>query len=483
MALNQLPVSSWDELNDIPTEAVEVGTVVETPQTTFIYGVRKSYTLDTPTICYWQEYEEGYYIEMLDGGTCQFTLTLSKSGYEDASHTYTFEVVFPPMGTLTPPVYGSSQLGAGGAGETPGTAPGGAPEGATWAYSAVGKRSGTVTANICSVASDTGLVRALSTAQSGDTCEVTATASASGYEDKAAAAVTFDILGGIALTWTGYASGNVKLSDTAPGLSTPSVALTPTSGSTVALAYSVHTDTTRNSCTVDASTGALTLQHVGRCVIQLTATLSGYTTATATFTVTVAKGVQDPPSWRRPGSFNHHYGITAIRISVGESYSLLHPPTGGGGHGSLRYDTSQGGGCTVDSNTGAIRAVDGTSSHGGRWCRLYAYWSGNADYLYSDWNTAILMWVVPGTIAVGDWGEQATLNVGSHHTLAPTGIVPADAAKAWALADDSAGCTVNDSGRVSGTVAGTDNCKVVLTLTKQHYNTETHTYTISITSP
>ena len=486
VALNQLPRLVWDEWDDLPTEAVAVGIVIDPPTwdtTPYIYGVNESYTMDTPTVCYWEDEEEPYEIETLAGGTCEFTLTLSKAGYEDATHTYTFEVVLATMGTLTPPVYGSSRLGAGGAGQTPDTAPGGAPEGATWAYSAVGKRSGVVTANICSVASDTGLVRALATAQSGDTCEVTATASATGHEDKAAATVTFDILGAIALTWTGYASSNVKLSDTAPGTNTPSVALTPTSGSTVALAYSVHTDTTRNSCTVDASTGALTLQHVGRCVIQLTATLSGYTTATATATVTVAKGVQDPPSWRRPGSFTHHYGITAIRISVGESYSLLHPPTGGGGHGSLRYDTSQGGGCTVDSNTGAIRAVNGTSNKGGRWCRLYAYWSGNADYRYSDWNTAILMWVVPGTIAVGDWGEQATLNVGSHHTLAPTGIVPSDAAKAWALAEDSAGCTVNDSGRVSGTAAGTDNCKVVLTLTKQHYNTKMHTYTISITAP
>ena len=486
VALNQLPRLVWDEWDDLPTEAVAVGIVINPPTwdtTPYIYGVNESYTMDTPTVCYWEDEEDPYEIETLAGGTCEFTLTLSKAGYEDATHTYTFEVVLATMGTLTPPVYGSSQLGAGGGGQTPTTPPGGAPEGATWAYSAVGKRSGTVTANICSVASDTGLVRALSTAQSGDTCEVTATASASGHEDKAAAAVTFDILGGIALTWTGYASGNVKLSDTAPGLSTPSVTLTPTSGSTVALAYSVHTDTTRNSCTVDASTGALSLQHAGRCVIQLIASLSGYKSAAATFTVTVAKGVQDPPSWRRPESFNHHYGITAIRISVGESYSLLRPPTGGGGHGSLRYETSDGGGCTVDSNTGAIRAVNGTSNKGGRWCRLYAYWSGNADYRYSDWNTAILMWVVPGTIAVGDWGEQATLNVGSHHTLAPTGIVPADATKAWTLAEDSAGCTVNDSGRVSGTAAGTDNCKVVLTLTKNHYNTKMHTYTISITAP
>ena len=62
-------------------------------------------------------------------------------------------------------------------------------------------------------------------------------------------------------------------------------------------------------------------------------------------------------------------------------------------------------------------------------------------------------------------------------TITPT----AGVTKAYSLGQGSTGCTVNSgTGVVRGTAAGTDNCKVKLTLSKTNYNDLFHTYTFSV---
>ena len=360
------------------------------------------------------------------------------------------------------------------------TGPGGAPTGAAWTYAVVGKRSGAVTAGICTIVAGDGSVRATTTSQPGDVCEVTATASLTGYADKSAATVAFDVRGNIDLTWTGYTSNNVKLSDTAPTANNSEVTSTPSTG--ITLTYSVHADTTRNSCTVDSFTGVLTLQHAGTCVIQLTASATNYKSAAATFTVTVAKGVQARPTLVGGGpyqSFAHYYGVPEGYMRFGRQYSIVNVPTGGGGHGSIVY-TVRHSKCRIDRNTGTLWAV----SSSGIWpsCGVAFYWSGNDDWRASpstDWRNFDIT-LEKGQFRATDWGNVGNIRINTSSTLTPVGLDPADATKVWSLADNSAGCTVDDTGTVTGTTVGVDTCRVKLTLSKQHYTTQTETYTISI---
>ena len=80
------------------------------------------------------------------------------------------------------------------------------------------------------------------------------------------------------LTGFAYSTDTVTFGDTAPTVMAPSGAQTP-------LAYSATPSTV---CSVNSTTGALTLAGVGECVITVTAASSAnYNQATATFTVTV----------------------------------------------------------------------------------------------------------------------------------------------------------------------------------------------------
>ena len=80
------------------------------------------------------------------------------------------------------------------------------------------------------------------------------------------------------LTGFAYSPASVTYGDTAPAVTAPG-------GVQTTLSYSA---TPATVCTVDASTGALTLVGVGACVITATAAgTADYNEATAAFTVTV----------------------------------------------------------------------------------------------------------------------------------------------------------------------------------------------------
>ena len=204
----------------------------------------------------------------LDDGTdnCVVQLTLTATNYASTTLTYTISVQEGTMGTLTAPAYASTDLSLSGSGQAVATGPSGAPDGAVWEYGAVGKRGGSVPnppEDICDV-DENGLVTVGADAQINDTCEVTATAAARGYPDTSADMVAFDIVGGIAVAWTGYSHGGTPTTtlrlDQALTLNHPTATVTPAAA--VQTSYAIHSSSqatagrTQDPCSVVSATGS-----------------------------------------------------------------------------------------------------------------------------------------------------------------------------------------------------------------------------------
>ena len=140
-------------------------------------------------------------------------------------------------------------------------------------YSATGLPSG------LTINAGTGAISGTPDTASATTAAVTVTVTdAAG--NPATVSLTFPTVdkGDQTLTGFAYSTDTVTFGDTAPTVMAPSGAQTP-------LAYSATPSTV---CSVNSTTGALTLAGVGECVITVTAASSAnYNQATATFTVTV----------------------------------------------------------------------------------------------------------------------------------------------------------------------------------------------------
>ena len=152
----------------------------------------------------------------------------------------------------------------------------GDPPPITWTYTAVGKRGGVATADICTVEASDGTVTLGSAAQILDTCEITAHANAAGYTNKDALAVvltvktTFD-----SLTWNTFpTSGRV-------GVSIDLNSNQPVS-SPVADSYTIAIDS--GDCAYTA--GVLAFSDTTTCVVSVTASKIGYVSESATFSIT-----------------------------------------------------------------------------------------------------------------------------------------------------------------------------------------------------
>ncbi len=467
-----IKVSSWGSYGIV---TVGLSTVAPTLTSVIPDGVEKTYTIaDGSSGCTVDE-DSGAVIGVDNGiNNCKIKLTLSKENYESLSYVYTNISVLGVMGTLYAPVYQGFIVIEEDALEVK-TTPSGAPEGATWIYSIIGKRNGIEINNICLVDSN-GAVSAGADAKGGDVCEVTATARVVGYRDKSAPISIVEIRKRAKLKWEGYNNLNPRLSDNSPELISP-VVENKDQGDSFSYTYSVHADTTKNSCRVHSSTGILTLDHAGTCVIEVQAIASGYITNKKTKTIAIRKGVQSPPYWG--GSISQHYSDT---FTLGITYPIKLNPQGGGGHGNLKY-SSGGSNCIVDEGNGAVTIVkEGIS------CVLTVKWSGNDDYEESSASffTIIFTHIRPNFIEVDDWGNYkfSRLNLPAISAPALTGVTPSNIKKTYALANGSSGCTVDeDSGTVAGTTLGINNCKVELTLSKKFYRSKKYIYTISVITP
>ena len=434
-------------------------------------GVRKAYTTTTTNTC--SVNEQTGAVTGRDDSTCEVTLTLSKDGFTSTTHTYTISVQEGTMGVLTAPTYAGTLAVRGTISVS--SVPTGAPAGGTWTYGVTGKRGGIDQTGICSIVESTGRLSATADAEVGDVCEVTATASATGYADKAASVVSLTVSNrqSLDITWTGYTPSTVTWvagGPTAPVLNAPSFS---SSGSGVTsginVSYAVGDGVT--NCTVVESTGALTINGAGTCQVVLTVEDStdldeaSYVTNMETMSVTVAKASQTLTAPSDP------YGSGAS-LKVGQTpLAIVNTPQGG--EGSLEYASGDETVCTVGAGDGLLTPVAPGN------CTVTAKWSGNENYLASDGVTLFTTTIGNGVISVADWGSYETVTVGMGSVAAPTlSATPAGVGKSYSTT--STACEVDGNGAVTGLDDGTDNCEIQLALTQTHYDSTAHTYTISV---
>ena len=205
----------------------------------------------------------------LTGTSVTVTVSASKTGYTapgDVTRTVAVDLA-APSATYTAP--SSLQVGAAIGAMTPSTAdPDIASYGATGLPSGLGIDTGTGVIDGTPATADANAADATVTVTdtAGNTVDVPITFPAVAKGDQT-------------LTGFAYSPATVTYGDTAPAVTAPG-------GVHTTLSYSA---TPATVCTVDASSGALTLAGVGECVITATAAPSDdYNQGTATYTVTVA---------------------------------------------------------------------------------------------------------------------------------------------------------------------------------------------------
>ena len=133
-----------------------------------------------------------------------------------------------------------------------------------------------------------------------------------------------------------YNPATVAFGDRAP------IVIPPT-GAQTALSYLA---TPTDVCTVNATSGALTLVGVGDCVVTATAERdANYNLATAGFTVTVQKGEQTLMG----------FGYRPATVMFGSAAPTLIAPTGA--RTTVSYSATPAAVCTVDTTSGALTLV------------------------------------------------------------------------------------------------------------------------------
>ena len=207
-------------------------------------------------------------------GTCRVRLTLSKAGYNDKSHEYSFTIVTGTQSAISGFTYSSLTPKLSDTAPTL-TAPT-APLDADFTYAT------TAAATICTVSSS-GVVVLKGT---GD-CPVTVTASRTNY-DSLSNTVTIVIGKGefSSLTWPSFpSSAKVGASVTlASPVSVPS-----------ADDYTIAHES--GSCAWNNSSKELSFSGTGTCELSVSAAKAGYTAKRETFTVTVGEGSFTSISW------------------------------------------------------------------------------------------------------------------------------------------------------------------------------------------
>ena len=205
----------------------------------------------------------------LTGASVAVTVSASKTGYtppSDVTRTLAVDLTAPAASYTAP---SSLQVGVAVSAMTPSTT-----DTDIASYGATGLPPG------LGIDAGTGVVSGTPDTADANTASATVTVT-DRAGNPATVSITFPAVarGNQTLTGFAYSSATVTYGDTAPAVTAPN-------GVQTTLSYSA---TPATVCTVDASTGALTLEGVGECAITATAAPSDdYNQGTATFTVTVA---------------------------------------------------------------------------------------------------------------------------------------------------------------------------------------------------
>ena len=378
-------------------------------------------------------------------GTCKVTLEVSLKGYTTYSQAHTITVSAGVLGAIAWGNFNGT-LAVAGESRTP-TAPTGAGvAGATISY-ALKAGSGT---NCTLANAGTGQVTAravdLTTTK---TCTIIGTAARTGYTSKTSGDISIQLSPGAwgAVGWTGYGGNTATYAVAAPGLTAPTS--TPTADSWI------YNSMTGAVCSVNGSSGALTLLAAGKCVVRAVPQKTGYAShAGVERTITIAKGGQNAPSgWSNPYGASPSVAVAAGALSI-DSASDSSKPTG---QGMLIYQVKSGDTtyCSVDAGGGITALAPGV----GEDCVIQAAFVGDSDHNPSPWADIATVSVESGTLGQIVWGNfNGTLIVGEARTpTAPTGAGVAGATISYALkAGTEANCILTDTGTGQVTARSVD---------------------------
>ena len=304
-------------------------------------AARIAYSSNTPSVCLVNTASGA--INALSAGSCQVTATASAPGYQSGTARATVTVTEPKVLRITWRGYPSPQLEVGnqlGANPAQIVAPSPPPPAARITYSSS-------TPSVCAANPATGAINALSAGS----CQVTATASAPGYQSGTArATVTVTEPKVIRITWRGYLTPQLEVGDQIGAVRPQIVAPLPPPSS-LRITYRSGTPSV---CLVNTANGAIRALAAGSCLVTATASAPGYQSGTAEARVSVAPREKVTPTilW---------IGYDSSRAIAGQGPLQPQNPLGLAGRQPVRLQYSYQAGpatvCYADSSTGVLTLV------------------------------------------------------------------------------------------------------------------------------
>ena len=420
-----------------------------------------TYRSSTPSICIADPMSGA--IRAVSAGSCQVTATATAAGYQSGTARASVTVIEQKVIRITWGGYQGTQVEVGdqlNAVRPQIISPSPPPSSAQ-----ITIRSDTP--SICAVVPGTGAIRGVSAGS----CQVTATASAPGYQPGTArATVTVIEQKVISITWHGYLSAQLEVGNQISAVRPQIVSPSPPPSS----ARIVYRSDTPSICSADAMSGAIRGVSTGSCQVTATATAPGYQPGMARATVTVIEQRVIRITWG---------GYQSTQVEVGDQLNALRPqiispsPPPPSAQITIRSDTPSI--CAVVPVTGAIRGVSAGS------CRVTAtatapgYQSGTADAHVS---VVPRRKVTPTILWTGYGLSRATAGQGPLRPQTPQGLVGRQPVQllysyqAW----PTNVCQVNRSTGIL-TLAGAGQCNVtVSSLETDRYNAARTTVSLTI---
>ena len=203
------------------------------------------------------------------------------------------------------------------------------------------------TPSVCLVNTANGAIRALAAGS----CQVTATASAPGYQSGTArATVTVTEPKVLRITWRGYLSAQVEVDGNLSAVPAQIVAPSPPPSA----ARITYRSGTPSVCAANPATGAINALSAGFCQVTATATAPGYQSGTADARVSVVPREKVTPTILWNG-----YGLS--RATAGQGPLRPQNPLGLAGRQPVRllysYQAGPATVCYADSSTGVLTLV------------------------------------------------------------------------------------------------------------------------------
>ena len=402
-------------------------------------GTTFSYSTTETSVCL-VDRSSGF-LTIVGGGSCRITLTARATGYREETRTFDMTVNRLNMRALSWRGYASSRITYGDA--VPAlAAPTGAPGGASFNY--VSNSAG-----VCLVDSTSGVLIILNQG----TCRVSLTARATGYNDQNIHKTVTVNPASINLVWPGYAPGALSFGDS---LSLHNPVVIP--GDAI-LAYN---SSTQNVCTVDSSTGILTIRDAGTCRVSLTASKFGHRNNVINQNVVINPRLMSTLAWS---------GYLLSEITFGDNVPPIREPTGVLVGATISYASRDTAVCSVDSSSGALTV----RSIGSCVVALTARARGHSDL------------VIERTVEIAGRGIDLVwrgyhidkVGFGSSLALRQPTVTPSDAVLRYTSSTPNV-CRVGSSdGRITHVDDGV--CTVTLTASKIHHSDASATKNITIT--